>query len=68
MKQRGPTCPGHSVRSTLHTTEFSVRLVLLEGMKVAVHITGTIPSPLQFNSYWEEGPVAREGFFKSPSL
>ena len=64
----GPPCPGHSVRLALLTPEFPVLLVLLEGMKVAVHVTGTVPSSLQLNSYWEEGPVARHGFFKSPSL
>ena len=48
--------------------DIGVLFIVLEGMKVAVHVTGTVLSPLQLNSYWEEGPVARDGLFKSPSL
>ena len=62
----GPPSPGHSVRSPLLRTDFPV-VLLIEGMKVAVHVTGTVHSPVQLNSYWEERLVAPDGIFKSPS-
>ena len=45
-----------------------VLFIVLEGMKLAVHVTGTVLPSLQLNSYWEEGPVGRDGLFKWPSL
>ena len=31
-------------------------------------MTGSVLPSLQFNSFWEEGPVDDDGLFKSPSL
>ena len=63
----GPPRAGHSVRSVLLRIEFPI-LILSEGMKVTVYVTGTVHSPLQQNCYWVEGPIASDGLFKSPSL
>ena len=46
--QTRPPRTGQSVRSGLHRTEFHV-LLLLEGLKVAAYVTGTVHCPLQRN-------------------
>ena len=45
-----------------------VLFIVLEGMKVAVHVTGTVLPSLQLNSSWEEGPIGCDGLFKGLSL
>ena len=42
--------------------------VILEGMKVAVLLMGTVLPSLQLNNFWEGGLVDDNGLFKSPSL
>ena len=45
-----------------------VLFIVLEGMKVAVHVKGIVLPSLQLNSSWEEGLVGCDSLFKGPSL
>ena len=48
INRTGPPRAGQSVRSAMHRTKFLV-LLLLEGLKVATYVTGTVHCPLQRN-------------------
>ena len=48
--------------------DIGVQFIAIEGMKVAVHVMGTVLPSLQLDNSWEEGPVDRDGAFKSPSM
>ena len=45
-----------------------VLYIVLEGMEVVVHGTGTLLLCLQLYSPWEEGPLGCDSFINAPSL